>query len=301
MFARILAPLDGSESAEMALPAVEAFRKAFDSSVTLIHVLERDAPRRIHGQRHLRSGNEAAEYLNDVARRAFPEGARIECHVHAEATDDVPAGLSDHAVELSQNLVILCAHSRGGLTRLFEGAIGERIMRHQTAPVLLLRSDSPPSLPFRRILLALDGKPEHEQSFPLAAEFAVMTGAAADLASVIPTRSTLKGPGRAAGLLSPAASMEALRLSEEVTDAYLRERAEKLAARGITAAALRRNGDPARQLARLARERGSDLLVLGTHGRAGTRAFWAESSAVRIIAAVKLPVLLVPSGRESCG
>ncbi len=295
MFERILAPLDGSESAETALPAVEAFRKAFDSSVTLIHVLERDPPRRIHGQRHLRGENEAAEYLNDVARRVFPEGARVERHVHAEATDNVPAGLSDHAVELGQDLVVLCAHGRGGLTRLFEGAMGERIMRHQTAPVLLLRSDSPPSLPFRRILLALDGKPEHEQSFPLAAEFAVMTGAAVDLASVIPTRSTLKGPGRAAGLLSPWASMEALRLSEETTDAYLRERAEKLAARGITAAALRRNGDPARQLARLARERGSDLLVLGTHGRAGTRAFWAESSAVRIIAAVKLPVLLVPS------
>lgn len=168
-------------------------------------------------------------------------------------------------------------------------------MRHQTAPVLLLRSDSPPRAPFARILLALDGKPEHEQSFPLIEEFAAATSAAVDVATVVPTRSTLKGPGRASMLLSPSAGREALRLAEEEADRYAGEKAGRLAASGIAASAIQRKGDPARQLAHIARERGSDLIVLGTHGRAGSRAFWAESAAVRIISAVRLPTLLVPS------
>ena len=297
MFSNILVPLDGSASAETALPAVEALRSVFGSKVTLIHLLEKDAPREIHGQRHLGGESEASEYLDAVASRAFPLGARVERHVHPAQVADVPQSLAEHATELAQDLVVLCVHGRGGLWRLFEGAIGERIMRHQTSPVLLLRAETPPVLPFRRILLALDGKPEHEQSFSLVEEFAAATGASVDCAVVVPTRSTMKGPGRAAGLLAPSASREGLRLAEEEADLYVGERAGRLATRGIAASAIRRRGDPARQLAHIARERGSDLIVLGTHGRAGSRAFWAESAAVRIIAATRLPALLVPGSR----
>lgn len=295
MITRILVPLDGSGSAEMALPVVEALRLAFGSSVTLIHLLERGAPRGVHGERHLGDEREASEYLDTIAGRAFPTDARVERHVHVEQVVDVPRSLAEHAEELSQDLVVLCVHGNDGLWRLFEGAVGERIMRYQTAPVLLLRSGSPPALPFRRILLALDGKAQHEQSLPLAEEFAVAMGAAVDLATIVPTRATLKGPERAAGMFSPTATTEALTQAEAEADQYLEERRARLAARGIVAESLRRRGDPARQLARLARERDSDLLTIGTHGRAGTRAFWAESAAVRIIAATKLPALLVPS------
>jgi len=298
MFSNILVPLDGSASAETALPAVEVLRKTFGSTVTLIHLLEKDSPREIHGQRHLAGEGEAGEYLDEVARRAFPAGARVECHVHSAEVADVSRSLAEHAVELAQDLVVLCVHGHGGLERLFEGSIGERIMRHQTSPVLLLRSETPPSLPFQRILLALDGKPEHGQSLPVVEEFAAATGAAVDLVTVVPTRFTQKGPGRAAGLFSPSATREALRLSEEAAAAYLAEKSERLAARGIAAAAIQRRGDPARKLSLIARERGSDLIVLGTHGRTGTKAFWAESAAVRIIARTKLPALLVPTLME---
>jgi nucleotide-binding universal stress UspA family protein len=301
MFERILVPLDGSAMAETALAAVEALRKTFDSTITLIHLPEADGPREVHGQRHLSGGSEAGDYLAEVAARAFPPGAKVDFHVHEAEVSDLPRSLAEHAAELCQDLVVLCVHGSGGLERLFEGNLGQRIMRHQTAPVLLLRAETPPFLPFRRILLALDGRSEHEQSFSLTREFAAATGAAVDLASIVPTRSTLKGGQRAAGLLSPSAMRESLRLSEESVDAYLAERATKLAEKGIAVDTVRRKGDPARQLARVAAELGSDLLVLGTHGRAGSQAFWAESAAARIIAAVRLPALLVPSEKGSCG
>jgi len=297
MFERILVPLDGSAMAETALAAVEALRKTFDSTITLIHLPETDGPKEVHGQRHLSGGDEAGDYLAEVASRAFPPGAKVERHVHEAEVSDLPKSLAEHAAELNQDLVVLCVHGSGGLERLFEGNLGQRIMRHQTAPVLLLRADAPSVLPFCRMLLALDGKSEHEQSFSLAQKFAEATGAAVDLVSVVPTRSTLKGGQRASGLLSPSAMRESLRLAEESVDAYLAEKAERLAEAGIVVDAVRRRGDPARQLARAAAEHGNDLLVLGTHGRAGSQAFWAESAAARIIAAVRLPALLVPSDK----
>jgi nucleotide-binding universal stress UspA family protein len=301
MFERILVPLDGSAMAETALPAVEILRKTFGSTITLIHLPEADGPREVHGQRHLSGGGEAGDYLAEVAARAFPPGAKVDLHVHEAEVSDLPKSLAEHAAELCQDLVVLCVHGSGSLERLFEGNLGQRVMRHQTAPVLLLRAEAPPVLPFRRMLLALDGKPDHEQSFSLARDFAAATGAAVDLVSIVPTRSTLKGGQRASGLLSPSAMRESLRLAEESVDAYLAEKAAMLAEAGVAVDTIRRGGDPARQLARVAAERGNDLLVLGTHGRSGSRAFWAESAAARIIAAVRLPALLVPSGKGSCG
>ena len=301
MFSKILVPLDGSPSAETSLAVVEALRAVFDSTVTLIHLPEADTPREAHGQRHLAGGREAMDYLDEVAARAFPSGAKIERHVHEAEIADLSKSLADHAAELCQDLVVLCVHGKGGLGRLFEGALGQRIMRYQTAPVLLLRAETPPVLPFRRILLALDGKPEHEQSFFLTRDFATATGAAVDLVSIVATRSTLKGGQRAVGLLSPSAMRESLRLSEEKIDSYLGEKAGQLAEAGIDVNTIRRRGDPARQLSRLAREFGNDLIVLGTHGKAGSRAFWAESAAARIIATTQLSALLVPSEKASCG
>jgi hypothetical protein len=39
---------------------------------------------------------------------------------------------------------------------------------------------------------------------------------------------------------------------------------------------------------------GADLIVMGTHGRAGTSAFWAGSIAPRVCSRTRLPLLLVP-------
>jgi nucleotide-binding universal stress UspA family protein len=303
MFAHILVPLDGSRQAESALPAAEALRKQFGSVITLIHLLEKDAPAAVHGEHHLQNESEAGDYLEEVARTRFPPEARVERHVHSGGVADVPAGLIEHSKELGQDLVVICVHGKGGLDRMLAGNIAERVIGQQEVPVLLVRPEAAGAAGagFRRILTALDGEPSHEQSLPLAASLAGKTGAELLLVTVVPTRLTLRAVNRAAGIFLPAATSEYLELSKESAGAYLEDRARSAAAAGVAVSTLVVRGSPAVRIARIAAERGSDLIVLGTHGRAGTKAFWAESVTARIVEKTKIPILLVPSPRLNAG
>jgi nucleotide-binding universal stress UspA family protein len=53
-------------------------------------------------------------------------------------------------------------------------------------------------------------------------------------------------------------------------------------------------GDPASTVAQIAERIGAGLIVLGTHGKAGTDAFWSGSTAPRIASKTSVPLLLVP-------
>src|SRR6185437_4258707 len=75
---RILVPLDGSRLAEAVLPAAASLAKALRACVLLLHVLERDPPRSVHGEPHLTSASEANEYLDGVASRLRRQGIEVE-------------------------------------------------------------------------------------------------------------------------------------------------------------------------------------------------------------------------------
>ncbi len=301
MFSRILVPLDGSRLAESALPAAEALRLSFGSSITLIHLLERSAPSESHGERHLRYRQEAESYLEETAARHFPGWAKIERHVHADGISNVPSSLTEHSLELDQDLIIMCVHGRGGITRAILGSLAERILEKQVVPVLLVHAG--PEAAFARgirmVIAALDGKPDHDQGLAAAQEVASKTGARLMLATVVPTRFTLMGEKGATGRLLPAATAEMLAQIEASAGRYLGDRVVNLAARGLTAETVVRRGTPSRQIVRLIREMDADLVVLGTHGRAGTKAFWAGSTAHRIIGRTRVPLLLIPARKRA--
>ena len=54
------------------------------------------------------------------------------------------------------------------------------------------------------------------------------------------------------------------------------------------------SGHAATEILRVAREGDFDLIVMGTHGRTGTDAFWSGSVAPQVIARSRSPLLLVP-------
>jgi nucleotide-binding universal stress UspA family protein len=145
----------------------------------------------------------------------------------------------------------------------------------------------------QKFLVALDGEPEHEQGLKTAGELAKYMHASLHLLTVIPTLGTLSGERAAAGLLLPGATSAMLDMTEECTVDYLEEQAAVLRARGIPVRTTIRRGDPVQQI--LADSQDEDLIVLGTHGKAGIDAFWAGSVAPKIVSQTRLPVLLVPA------
>jgi len=295
MFQHLLVPLDGSSLAEASLPYAVTLCRVLNAAVTLIHIIEHNAPQEIHGERHLREEKEAEEYLKQVARQFFPPEARVNTHVHTEEVRNVARSISAHAGEMAPDLIVMYTHGESGVFNLM-GSIAQQIIGHGKTPILLVQpGDRPLNAPvtLQKFLVALDGDPEHEQGLKTAGELAKLTHASLHLLTVIPTLGTLSGERAAAGRLLPGATSAMLDMTEECTIDYLEEQAAALRAQGIESRTTIRRGDPVQQI--LADSQDEDLIVLGTHGKAGMNAFWAGSVAPKIVSQTRLPVLLVPA------
>ena len=299
MFRNLLVPLDGSRLAEAALPAAAYLAEKLHASLALVHVLERNAPSRVHGEAHLTSEAEAKAYLAELAAGIEPRGLAVEPHVHPEATTDVARSIAEHVQELGRDLVVLCAHGRRGLRELFRGPIGQQVLAHETAPVLVVRSsgrDRPTEFALRRVLVPLDGRAEHAAALEPAVALARACGATLHLLRVVPTLQTLSGEEAAGGGMLPRTTAAMLDIACAQAGEELARRKIELESTGLVVAVQVVRGDPAQAIVRAGREHGADLIVLGTHGHTGFEGFWARSVADRVYRRTKLPVLLVPVG-----
>src|SRR5215216_376047 len=109
----LLVPLDGSPAAEAVLPAAIVLAKRLGAEVELLHVLERNAPDRIHGERHLTSESDAASYMQGISDQFEAEGVPVSWHVHMVRVGDIPLSIASHAAECGASLILLSAHGGG--------------------------------------------------------------------------------------------------------------------------------------------------------------------------------------------
>jgi nucleotide-binding universal stress UspA family protein len=301
MFNHLLIPLDGSRLAEAALPPAAYLAEALGAWITLVHVIERDAPQEIHGEPHLTNPDQARAYLDNIAVNSFPAGLRIDRHVHTAEVPDVARSIVEHVGELGPDLIVMCTHGQGGLrTRLF-GSIAQQIIALGGAPVLLIQPSSGRRVPefgCRRLLVPLDGNPDHEQGLSLAADLAHACKADLRLVMVVPTLSTVSGLQAASARLLPGVTSALLDLTHDEARSYLGGQVQMLQALGLAVEAEVSRGDPARVIVRTAQKARANLIVLGTHGKSGMEAFWSGSVAPEVTSRSRLPLLLVPVGES---
>ena len=271
--------------------------------VTLLHVVERHAPATIHGERHLTGATEAEAYLQEVAAKSFPPEVAVTWHVHRREIADVAHSLADHADELEADLVIMLAHGHKQLYRWLFGAVAQQVLRQSLAPVLFLHpgADGTIPVPFRQVLVPLDGRAEHEVGLPAAMELARLASAPIHLLMVVPTAWALGGEDAATGQLLPAATREMLDLAEQEGVQYLEGHVERLQQAGLAASAAVARGEPADVIREMAARWAADLIVLGTHGTAGVEAFWSGSLGQKLLGRVPASFLLVPANAAGEG
>jgi len=297
MFRHLLVPLDGSGMAESALPAAAFLAEKLSSRVTLMHVVEKNAPSEVHGQSHLKSAEEAASYLGEVSQRYFPKGLQVDCHVHEAAVTDVAESIVAHADELRHDLVIMCSHGRGKALNMFLGSIAEKVIAMDSRPVLITHPDEGGGAPVfscASILVPLDGDPEHAQALPVSQELAKACDAALHLAIVVPRFTTLSGEMAATSRTLPGTTSRMLELASQEAAEYLQALVAGLRSQGNTASAHLLRGAPAKMIMDCAIRARADLIVLATHGKTGMAAFWAGSVGHKICSYRKIPLLLIP-------
>lgn len=297
MLKHILVPLDGSSLAESVLPAADYLARVLRAKITLIHIVEQDASPSVHGERHLTSVEEAEPYLEEVARRAFTSEVSVEFHVHSAAMSDVARGIVEHQHELTPDLIVMCTHGRSGLRDLLFGRIAQQVVAAGVTPVVLIGPEAAANKkPFlcRTILAPTDGDPGHEQGLGVAFELALVTKSSLHLLSVVRTLGTLAGRHATTGRFMPGTTQAVLELAQNELEDYLHRQVSSFQAQGVSVSAEVRRGDPASVIVETAAACDADIIVLGTHGKAGLEAFWAHSIAAKVLAKTRRPLLLVP-------
>lgn len=303
MFKHLLVPLDGSHMAEASLPAALCLARILGARVTLLHAIERGAKQKIHGERHLTDPEEARSYLDEVAVRAFPADIPVRRHVHSNEVNDVARSIVDHVGELGPDLIVMCTHGRGGIRGFMFGRIAQQVVGLDKTPVLLVppsTSGAPPAFSCNRILVTLDGNPEHEEGLKVASSLAKICGAELSIIMVVHTFSTLSGEQAATAKILPRATHALLDMAEQDAKEYLQRHVTTLQAEGFKATADVGRGAPAKVIINTAEQKKADLIVLATHGKTGMEAFWSGSATPNVTSHSVIALLLVPvRGEES--
>jgi nucleotide-binding universal stress UspA family protein len=133
----VIVPLDGSPVAEKALPHALALATTMDLSLLLFGVYQ--LTQIISPSNRLLAAikGEAASYLEEKVRELKRASVRVsELLVEGDAGDQIV----DLACSAANSLVVICSHGRSGVRRWALGSVAERVLRHCSAPVLLVRS-----------------------------------------------------------------------------------------------------------------------------------------------------------------
>lgn len=296
MFKRLIIPLDGSRLSEAVLPTALFLARKMQATITLVHVIERNAPKQVHGEPHLSHPIEAEGYLENVRRRLFPDDIPVDLHVHTTAIADVAQSIVDHAREFQSDLVMMCTHGKSGLKQLLFGSIAQQVMA-AGVPVLLVRPEEGGTAPIptgKLFLVPLDGTEVREQALPIAVELAKRCEASLKLLMVVPTLDTLSGVETTSRILLPSTTQEMLRIQSEDAKIYLQKLMVRHLPSGVHISAKIRRGDATALIAKEAKELQADLIIMGTAARSGMDAFWAGSVAPKVSNRTHLPVLLIP-------
>jgi nucleotide-binding universal stress UspA family protein len=142
LFKRILIPLDGSATAEQALPYAIAQTEKFGASLILLRVLE-PFPH-VHGMSvaelesiKQQTSEWAQERLDQLVAEIRGRGISAKAAV-VEGRPNVT--ILQFAEKNRVDLIVICSRGRSGLSRWLMGSVADRVVRGATVPVLLVRS-----------------------------------------------------------------------------------------------------------------------------------------------------------------
>jgi nucleotide-binding universal stress UspA family protein len=82
----------------------------------------------------------ATQYLNGKVERLSGEGITEVSSVLIDGgAEGAAAGIIDLAKKTAHSLVAMSTHGRSGIGRWILGSVAERVVRHSSAPVLVIR------------------------------------------------------------------------------------------------------------------------------------------------------------------
>jgi len=297
---RLLLATDFSEWAGRAEDYACSLACSWRAHLTVITVLEfppglnPDYPVHQHylTDRTREAGDQLADFKQRASRRGIVVATRIATGIPSEEVN--AAAQADET-----DLIIMGTRGKTGLAHVLLGSTAERVIRTAPCPVLavhMVKDEAPVGhggVSLERILVPIDFSDCSLEALEYAVMVARQAKASIELLHVLEPVSY--------GLdftLGHAADREQKR---ERLKKSLQNISDALSAAGITVRNHLRGGLPADSILDDARTSGSDLIVMGTHGRRGLSHVMAGSVAEAVLRRTRCPVLTVRSPKFSSG
>jgi nucleotide-binding universal stress UspA family protein len=142
-YQHVLLALDGSETAEIALPDAASVAASNGARLTLLHVIPPALAEMYAGSEMIASDqpegvrrDAAHRYLDSVHRKLEANGIDAQIAVAVgEAAEAILVYADQHGVDL----VVMATHGRSGWRRWVLGSVAERVLHAAAGPVLLVR------------------------------------------------------------------------------------------------------------------------------------------------------------------
>ena len=136
-FENILVPMDGSDCAEMILPKVEKLAGDLKAGIALLQVVYAHTfPGTDPTEAEVAVVRKAEEYLKKIEGRLKAKGFKVDSHVrYGNDAEEI----LDHASQKEIDMVAMTTHGRSGVKRFLLGSVAEKILRHSTKPIFLVR------------------------------------------------------------------------------------------------------------------------------------------------------------------
>jgi universal stress protein A len=135
----ILAPVDFSDASKEALADAVAFARVFKARIVLLHAIQPLPYPADMTYVPLGQGfpvEPVSRELEELARVAVPKAMLAGAVVRLGVPHEV---ITDYAKEAGVDLIIIGTHGRSDLAHVFMGSTAERVVRHATCPVLVVR------------------------------------------------------------------------------------------------------------------------------------------------------------------
>lgn len=140
---KILVPIDFSETSLKALEYAAAFATRFKARIILLHVVGPATyvqELSYIGIHEAEQCERAVRQLQTVIERNIPAGLEVEPVVSVGIVFDV---IVETGKKTGADLIVAATHGYGGIKHATTGSTVERIVRHATCPVLVVRGNEP--------------------------------------------------------------------------------------------------------------------------------------------------------------
>jgi nucleotide-binding universal stress UspA family protein len=298
MYSKILVPLDGSRTAENALPLARSFARALQAPVELLAIVDVGETARQAAADSIwitpnfmeQASRALGEYLDRVAKH-FPAGG-VQCNVKSGNAAETIIAAADPST-----LIAMATHGRSGLDRWLLGSVTEKVLRGASNPLVVVRAEENISPAWekgsvKRVIVPLDGSELAEGGLAHVDALARHL----DLEVVLLAVYDIPGAARTAGEgFFTDAQLGQLRAELRAeTVSYLNTKAEEMKSRGLKKISLMaREGLAADEIIAAARQNGDTLLAMSTHGRSGVKRWILGSVTETVVRHSDCPVLVM--------